>query len=507
MRDAVINGPPASAAVDCQRLCLSFGSLRALDYADLRIARGRILALVGENGAGKSTLVRVIAGELTPDEGMVEVNGTVALVRQQLSIAADLTVLENIVFGAEHARGRNMLGAQLRGIDWGERRRRIVEFMDQTGLNVPLDRPAGTLAPGLQQRAELLGALLRGADILLLDEPTTYLAPDEVDGLFAIIRGLAKAGVSTVFISHKLREVVAHCDEVVVLRKGRSVARFERKPFDLSVIGQSMTGVGTLTSKPKAVESRPPHFEGDGQTRLVAAHGSLQVAAGEIVGIAGVAGNGQDELFATLAGVDSDERYQPLLFDGADMTAATNWERRRRGLRLIPSNVKAAGSAASASLVDTVLTAMVPDRFRNKWGFVRRQFAEEATQKLIEEAGVVASGPHQLAGELSGGNLQRLVVARELDSASVLVAHEPTRGVDFAASMAIRDRLKRFAAEGGAVLLLTSDLEELIELSGRAHVLYDHELGPSWPRGELSIERLGELMGGLSAGSKMLGGS
>ncbi|UWU19480.1 ATP-binding cassette domain-containing protein (plasmid) [Rhizobium sullae] len=494
------NAASASAAVDCQQLRLSFGSLRALDNADLRIARGRILALVGENGAGKSTLVRVIAGELTPDEGLVAVNGTVALVRQQLSIAPDLTVLENIVFGAEHARGRNILG--LKGIDWRERRRRVVELMDQTGLNVPLECPAGTLAPGLQQRAELLGALLRGADILLLDEPTTYLAPDEVDGLFAIIQGLAETGVSTVFISHKLREVAAHCDEVVVLRKGRSVAWFERKPFDLSIIGQSMTGVGLPTSEAKAVELRPPRFEGDCQTRLIAANGRLLVAAGEIVGIAGVAGNGQDELFATLAGIDSDERYQPVLFDGADMTAATNWERRRLGLRLIPSNVKAAGSATSASLVDTVLTAMVPDRFRNKWGFVRRQFAEEATQKLIEEAGVVASGPHQLAGELSGGNLQRLVVARELDGALVLVAHEPTRGVDFAASIAIRDRLKRFAAKGGAVLLLTSDLEELIELSDRAHVIYNYQLGPSWPGGELSIERLGELMGGLGTASK-----
>lgn len=494
--------PPQDALL-CEQVHMSYGPVQALQGADLRVRWGRIVGLLGENGAGKSTLMRLIAGELTPDAGHVSVAGSVGLVRQQLSIVPELTVLENIAFGAEHARGRRSLPNRLLGrIDWKELGERASAFAQRTGLEVPLHRRAGELPAGVQQRVEMLGALLRGSEVLLLDEPTSYLTPHEVDNMFAVIRKLAEEGLSAVFITHKLREVADHCDEVSVLRKGRTVAHFACKPFDLSAIGRSMTDdddLSNLSSAPRTKYAAQRHAPAPAAL-LSAAGGTLQLAAGEIVGIAGVAGNGQDELFATLAGLRRDRRYMPVLLSGEQISTLGTWERRRRGLRLIPSEVKAAGVVAEASLTENVLTAMVPGELRRRFGFVRRAAAEAQTEKLISQAGIVARGPRQLAGELSGGNQQRLMVARELrGAASVVIAHEPTRGVDFAAAAAIDERLTDFAAGGGAVLLLTSDLDELLALSDRVHVLRDGRLSPPLERRDVSLGRLGELLGGLQA--------
>jgi ABC-type uncharacterized transport system ATPase subunit len=489
--------------VICDQLRKAFGAVQALDGADLRVPRGCIVGLLGENGAGKSTLVRLIAGELAHDAGRLLVSGSVGLVRQQLSTVPTLTVLENVAFGAENDSDPRSFAARATGrIDWMALRARATALAQRTGLDVPLNRRAGDLSPGLQQRAELLGALLRGADILLLDEPTTYLTPVEVDRLFAVIRGFGGEGISTVFISHKLREVADHCDEVTVLRRGRTIGRFTRKPFELSTIGRSMTGDEPSPRPPSPMPCRRPDAARDSDapmpTRLSAANGRLKVRAGEVLGIAGVAGNGQEALVATLAGLARDARYSPVELDGADMTQASTWRRRQNGLRAIPSNVKAAGTVSSASLVDNVLTAMVPDELRGRLGLVRRAAAIRATEALIKDAQIVASGPRQLAGELSGGNLQRLTVARELrGEPGVLIAHEPTRGVDFAAAAAIHDRLRSFVASGGALLLLTSDLDELLGLADNVQVLYDGRLSRPLARPDLSLARLGELLGGI----------
>jgi simple sugar transport system ATP-binding protein len=492
-------------AIVCERVDKSFGPVRALDGAELRVQCGRIAALLGENGAGKSTLVRVIAGELSPDAGRVQVNGSVGIVRQQLSIVPELTVLENLAFGAETAAGQPGRWGRLVGrVDWRALRDRASALAERTHLHVPLERNAGELPPGVQQRAELLGALLRGARVLLLDEPTSYLTPHEVDMLFAVIRGLVADGVSTVFISHKLREVADHCDEVTVLRKGRTVARFDGRPFDLTAIGRSMTGERSKASnngaqKRAAVPATTQAATGR-ERLLSAAQGALWVEAGEIIGVAGVAGNGQDELFFTLAGLARDPRFTPIELRGDDVTLIRTWERRMRGLRLIPADLRSAGIVASASVTDNVVTAMVRDELRGRLGRLRRGAATDDAGSLIADSRIVATGPSQLAGELSGGNQQRLMVARELrGEATVVIAHEPTRGADFSAAAAIDERLRAFAAAGGAVLLITSDLDELLALSNRVHVLRDGVLSRSLARGRLSHGRLGELLGGLDA--------
>ncbi|GAA1538753.1 ABC transporter ATP-binding protein [Nocardioides humi] len=490
---------PGSTVVRCRAVARRFGSVPALTRADLAVDEGEILALVGENGAGKSTLMRIIAGEIAADAGEVSVDTAVGLVRQQLSTVPGLTVIEQIALAAP-AGGR---------VDWRRLRREVTELMDSTGLEVPLDTQADRLPVSLQQRVEILSVIHRGARCLLLDEPTTYLTPHEVDGLFEMIRGLTPTGVSAVFISHKLREVAAFCDRVSVLARGETVATFDEPPFDLAELGRAMTSKTAAVDPGRGRSHRGDRgrargdHDGTRHNRMRLRAGSaLAVAEGEIVGIAGVAGNGQDELVATLTGLRRHGAFAPVLLDGRDVTSLSPWRRRRKGVRLVPSNVKQAAVAAEATLADNLLTARVDPRYTRRGGWLERSEVDERTDDCLRDYGVVATGHDQLAGELSGGNLQKFVVARELaHDASVLIAHEPTRGVDFAAAAQIRRRLDRFAEGGGGVVLLTSDLDELLELSDRVHVLYNGDLSQSFPAEELSVGRLGELLGGIDRGA------
>ena len=481
--------------VRCVGVAKSFGPVRALRHADLDVHAGRISALVGENGAGKSTLMQLISGDLRPDGGTIEVAARVGLVRQQLGTIGELSVLENIVFGAERSvTTENPVLRAIGGIDWRAHRRRVEGLMERTGLTVPVRAEAEGLPVGVRQRVDILSVLYQGATCLLLDEPTTYLTPSEVDGLFGVMRGLVAEGMSVVFISHRLREVAQHCDDVTVLRRGETTMHLPRAPFDLGEIGRAMSG-GTVSAEPvrSTARVRPP-----GEDRLEALGGALRVRTGEIVGIAGVSGNGQNELLDAIAGIGDQSGVAPVVLDGVDHTRRTALQRRRAGLRFIPESVKESGSAMDASITDNVLTASPPPRLIGRAGVIDRRAADSTAVALIEGARIVADGPHQLAGQLSGGNLQRMAVARELgEGAAVLLAHEPTRGVDFGGVALIHDQLREFTAAGGAVLLLSSDIDELLALSDRIHVIDRGRLGPAHPRDELSVGRLGELLGGL----------
>lgn len=481
--------------VQCTSLAKSFGSVQALRNASLRVRSGRIVALVGENGAGKSTLMQLISGDLEADTGQIEVNTRVGLVRQQLSTIGELTLLENIVFGAERTKGKKAWTRLVGGIDWRSHRAQISELMEQTGLAVPLKKLGSEVSVGIRQRTDLLTALYQGAQCLLLDEPTTYLTPHEVDSLFDLMRGLAAEGMGVVFISHRLREVVQHCDEVNVLRRGESVLHLDTRPFDLPEIGQAMSGTA---AEPSAESKRAPRDPQEGAVRLEAARGKLRVRAGEIVGIAGVAGNGQQQLLNTIAGIDQSRSHLPVLLDGVDASGISAGRRRSLGLRFVPESVKESGVAPLATITDNLLTANPPSPMRGPLGVLHRRAAETAASALITDAEIVASGPRQRAGELSGGNLQRVAVARELaGEARLLLAHEPTRGVDFGGVALIHRRLLDFTHSNGAVLLVTSDLDELLSLSDRVHVIDRGRLSGSYERSELSLGRLGELLGGL----------
>lgn len=480
--------------VRCVGVAKSFGSVQALRHADLIVDAGRISALVGENGAGKSTLMQLISGDIEADAGTLEVTTKVGLVRQQLSTIGELTLLENIVFGAERIVAPSGLSRIVGGINWRAHRLRVGDLMERTGLKVPLERLAADAPVGIRQRADILSALYRGARCLLLDEPTTYLTPYEVDGLFEVMRGLAERGMSVVFISHRLREVAQHCDEVSVLRRGDTVLHLDAAPFDLPAVGRAMSGG---SSEQSAVVERLETRRELGDVRLGAAGGRLQVRAHEIVGIAGVSGNGQNELLDTIAGIDRHAEHLPVVLDGIDVSRVRARRRREVGLRFIPESIKESGSAQDASITDNIVTANPPVTLRGPVGILRRGRADELAAHLIAEGDIVASGPRQRAGELSGGNLQRVAVARELSDARILLAHEPTRGVDFGGVALIHRQLLAFVEGGGAVLLLSSDLDELLALSDRIHLIDRGRLSRSYDRGELSVARLGELLGGL----------
>jgi general nucleoside transport system ATP-binding protein len=482
--------------IACRGVVKRFAATRALDAADFCVRRGSVHALVGQNGAGKTTLMRIIAGELPADEGQIAVDGSVGMVRQHRSIVPELTVLENVVLGAEPRRGWR--------IDWTRARKQVNDLMARTGLELPLRHRADRLPPALQQRCELLGALARGADILLLDEPTSLLTPQEVDGLFGVVRQLAKAGMTVVFISHKLREVADHCEAVTVLRSGRTVADLQA-PFNLVDVGTAMTGgeifdgVDLTTGEPVARVGAAS--AGPARLRALTTHEiPIAVRPGGVLGVAGVAGNGQDELVAHLAGTTSRPAYGGIELDGTAINHLDVRARRRLGMRVIPADVSVEGCAPDASLVDNVLTSEVPRELVGRLGTLRRDRVRRYVEATLTDGEVVYAHLSQPTRELSGGNRQRLVVARELAAgARVVIAQEPTRGVDFAAAAAIRRRLIDFAAHGGAVLLISSDLDELLALSDEIAVLYDEKVIAVERREDITLEVLGQRLGGLAA--------
>ncbi|MFC7546762.1 ABC transporter ATP-binding protein [Plantactinospora sp. GCM10030261] len=476
--------------LECRQVRKSFGTVRALDGADLRVERGTIHGLVGENGAGKTTLMKVVMGEDSADAGTVDLAVRPGLVRQQLSTVPEFSVLDNIVFGAEPVR-RGLIDRRRAAAD-------ITALMDQVQLSIPLRAEAALLPLALQQRMEILRVLYRRAGVILMDEPTALLTPNEVDALFSLLRRLAADGQSIVLITHKLREIEALCDAVTVIRHGRTVRRWDERPFSSTEIASAMVGVAegdTAAHRPERDRAVPV----DAPVLLSAGIGAgkVEVRGGEVLGVAGVAGNGQEHLVEQICGLAQHRHRGGVRIGG---TVADRWSTRARraaGLRMIPADVRQWGSAVTASIRDNVLTTepapALTGRFRIRPAAMRRY-----ATRVVEDGGVVCAGIDQRAGELSGGNLQRLVVARELGSGgSVVLAHEPTRGVDFKAARIIRGRLRHFADDGGAVLLVSADLDELFEVSDRIVVLYRGAVVGELPRAQFSRARLGALMGGI----------
>ena len=482
-------------AIRCAGVAKSFGRTQALTGVDLGVRPGTVHAVIGQNGAGKTTLMRIVAGEIAPDRGELEVNGTVSLVRQQFSLVPELTVLENVILGAE-PRGR------LGRIDWRAARTRIDALMTRTGLDVPLDAEATRLPAGLQQRTEILAALFREAEVVLLDEPTAYLTPHEVDILFETVRGLSGQGLTVVFISHRMREVAENCDTVTVLWQGRTAGTYDRADgLDLHRIGTAVVGgeEGALPEPGRAADVAEP-AEAPVVLRALPGSAPLELRAGQILGVAGAAGNGQEELVAHLAGTGPSPALGAVELLGEDITGLGVRHRRERGLRVVPANVRTHASAPSADLLGNLLTSEPPRAFRGRLGTLRRGAAARWATDVLDTAGIVYDRLDQRIGELSGGNAQRLVLARELgDGARVLVAHEPCRGMDLAATTRLRRRMVEFAHGGGAVLLLTADLDELLEVSDEIVMLHRGTLSDRVRRSEATLDLLAELVSGTAA--------
>lgn len=506
-------------AINCAGIGKRYGQMWASKDIDLAIERGSVHAVVGENGAGKSTLMKIIAGVVAPDTGELSIKGTrvrdfsaramarrgVGMVYQELMLAPTLTVWENIVLGWEPRRA---------GFVDERRARKIIEKMARDHqMPVPLDAVAGTLPISQQQQVEILRVLYRGADIIILDEPTSVLTPQEAEGLFETMRSLAAADTTILFISHKLHEVLAVADTTTILRHGEkvgTVASTDADPKSLArmIIGRDFQPIERRDVATGEVVLDIAHAtitHDDGRTALEDVSASLR--AGQILGIAGVAGSGQDELAAAVTGTmqvtggaidvltesGSTVRLGDLSKDHAVRAL------REARMAYIPADRNNVGSAHAEGLWFSELAGKYWRRGAVGGKLLDAAAARSRARKVITRYNVKAQSADVLPGHLSGGNLQKYILGRELSAdPRLIIAEEPTRGVDIGSAMAIRQEIRDRADAGAAVLLISTDLDELLELSDEILVLFGGRISGRFDRQDVDAIMLGEAMTGLS---------
>ena len=495
----------AAPAVELVDIWKRFPGVVANAGAHLHVRGGTVHAVLGENGAGKSTLVNVLSGVYRPDEGEVRLGGRpyrfrtpadalaagIGMVHQEFRLVPSFTVAENVV-----------LGAAKRVLRRGDLEERVGELGRRFGLATEPDRPVWQLSMGERQRVEILKALWRDARILILDEPTAVLTPAEAEELGEVLRHMADDGRSVIFISHKLHEVTGFCDEATVLRGGETVAAsLPVAETDAATLAGLMVGATPLTNErppsrtPGEVRLGVSGLRALGDRGLEAVGGvDLEVRSGEIVGIAGVAGNGQRELAQVVAGLRP-ATSGTVTLDGADMTGAPPRARFAAGLAYIPEDRLGVGLAPRLSVVEN--SVLRTYRGQRRGPFLSGSRMAAHCRDLVERFGV-RTGPlgDPIAG-LSGGNLQRLLVGRELGGRpSVVVAAQPTRGLDVQGVKAIQDLLVAERDAGTAVLLISEDLDELLTIADRLLVLHDGSIAGEFDPASAERHAIGEAMVG-----------
>ena len=501
--------PPV--AVELRGITKRFPGVVANHDVRLSVRRGTIHAVVGENGAGKSTLMKILYGMQRPDEGEILVDGApvvfgspqhaiaagIGMVHQHFMLADNFTVQENVTLGAERLHGIGAAAAA-----------RIRELADRYGLAVDPGELVENLGVGERQRVEILKVLYRGARILILDEPTTVLVPQEVRELFANLKELTAEGLTIIFISHKLDEVLSVADEITVIRRGTTVTTVD--PAEVSARQLATLMVGSELPTPPAREStvtQDPVLTIEGLTvrgeggRPVVSDVSFTVHRGEIVGIAGVEGNGQAELIEAIMGTR--EAGGVLTLAGQDLTGRGTRQRREAGIGYIPSDRHRHGLLLDAPLWENRMLGHQTEHPNSAHGMLTRAAARSDTKRIIEEYDVRTPGPDVAVGALSGGNQQKLIIGRELSHApKLLVAAHPTRGVDVGAQAAIWEQIRAARREGMGVLLVSADLDELIGLSDTLRVIFRGEIVAVTDPATTSPEQLGLAMTGARGGEK-----
>ena len=477
----------------------------------LTIRPGEIHALLGENGAGKSTLVKMIYGILQPDEGEILWNGArlaianphaarglgIGMVFQHFSLFEAMTVLENVAIGIDRPERPARLAERIRTVSAAY------------GLPLDPDRDVHTLSVGERQRIEIVRCLLLNPKLLIMDEPTSVLTPQEVDRLFQTLRTLAREGCSILYISHKLAEIKALCDRATILRGGKVVGECDPKVETASSMAALMIG-----TQVRPVARRVGAVYGD--TRLAvdgldlaadSPHGTslkgitFDVRAGEVFGIAGVAGNGQNELLLALSGESPADRPHAVMLDGTPAGTLGAAPRRALGLCAVPEERNGHAAVPDFSLVDNAVLSGHDRQHLLAGGLLRTGAATTFTAAIIKAFDVRTPGTGVAASSLSGGNLQKFIVGREiLQNPSVLVVSQPTWGVDAGAAAAIHEALLALTAKGSAVVVISQDLDELLTISDRLAVINVGVLSNAMPTAAVSMEELGLLMGGMHGG-------
>ena len=486
----------------------SFPGVRANDHVSFAVKPGEIHALLGENGAGKSTLVKMIYGIMQPDEGVIRWDGQpmvitnpraarklgIGMVFQHFSLFEALTVLENIALGMD----AKIPQRELEG--------KIHEVMATYGLMLDPRRVVSTLSVGERQRIEIVRALLLNPRLLIMDEPTSVLTPQEVDQLFAVLRQLAKEGCAILYISHKLHEIKALCDTATILRGGKVVDTCDPKQETSRSMAEKMIGAGLKDivkpasrsfGEEKLVVNRLS-VKGAGPFGVALKDITFSVRAGEIFGIAGVAGNGQNALLLALDGEVMGDDAEAVTLEGERIGRLSAKQRRLRGLCTVPEERNGHAAVPDFSLADnSVLTGR--DRLGMVIsGMIKPGVAKDYTGRVIATFSVKATGTGATAGSLSGGNLQKYIMGREImQNPTVLVVSQPTWGVDAGAAAAIHQAIVDLAVTGSAILVISQDLDELLALSDTLAVINGGRLSKPMQIGDVSIQELGLLMGGV----------
>jgi general nucleoside transport system ATP-binding protein len=507
-------------AVEMHGIVKAFPSVVANDHVDFEVRKGEIHALVGENGAGKSTLMNILYGLIKPDSGEILIDGKriamqgpreairhgIGMVHQHFMLIPVFTVGENIVLGREPATAGDFY-------DYAKARQAITALTKKYGLVLDPDARVGDLPVGLQQRVEIMKVLYRGANILILDEPTGVLTPQETQELFGVLRDLLETGKTIVFISHKLKEVLEISDRITVMRRGKVVGHLVTKDTSEQEIARLMVGrdvllrVDKAPAKPGTLALRVDGLTASSDRGVPALRGvSFELHQGEILGIAGVEGNGQSELVEVLAGTRRPTGGR-IMLGSREVTSLNARAIRLAGVGHIPEDRRGAGLVLNYSVADNlILGRQRAPLFAWEGILLRLKAIVNWARRLITEFDIRTPSPTAPARTLSGGNQQKIIVAREMASQPhVLLAAQPTRGVDIGAIEFIHRRIVAQRDEGAAVLLVSAELDEIRSLSDRIAVIYEGRIVSVEPS-DTPEERLGLLMTGGGSGERLKAG-
>jgi len=502
--------------IELRGICKRFGPVQANQDIDLEIRAGEVLGLLGENGAGKSTLMNILSGLYSPDAGEIRIDGKAAafsgpgdsiaagigMVHQHFMLVPVFSVVENVILGVEPTTGADYL-------DLDAARAQVQAINTDYGMQVPTDALIETLPVGIQQRVEILKVLFRSADVLILDEPTAVLTPQEVEEFFTIVRSLRDAGKAIVFITHKLHEILEIADRVSVLRQGRVVGSGQPDRFSEADLAEMMVGRPVSFSVERAAaRTGEPVLRLNDVTLVDQAQEAslaaidLSVREGEVVGIAGVQGNGQTELVEVITGLVTASAGS-IEFSGADITRASVRARHSLGIAHIPEDRHKSGMVGAFTVAENIVLnsyydSSVTNGVQIDWQRVRRRAARACVNYDVRTPSVQLA-----AGSLSGGNQQKMVVARELErEVKLIVASQPTRGVDVGSIEYIHKQLIACRDRGNAVLIVSSELDEILDLSDRIYVMFEGRIAAEFDNGSRNADRaaIGLAMAGVAEG-------
>lgn len=504
-----------AVAVEMLNISKFYPGVVATDHVSLSVDEGQILGLIGENGAGKSTMMNMLYGMTEPDIGEIRLFGKsvriqspnmaiklgIGMVHQHFMLMPNLSVLQNIILGNTPTK-KGM-------IDVRAAKEKIVAIMEKYNLPVSLDEKIYQLSVGEKQRVEIIKALYRDAKVLILDEPTAVLTPTETDKLLEVLRQLKEQGCAIIFITHKLREVMAITDKIIVMRKGLVTGSLDTKEAQTDGLSDMMVGRkvnldiprGTFDPTEKVLEVKG--IKALNQRGLPALRGvNLSVRRGEIVGIAGVEGNGQTELIEVIAGMLKATDGE-VIFKGENVTEHSVRSRREAGMSHIPEDRLKMGSAKDCSIRDNLILNRYYQKPYCRVGMLNSRKLKDMSERLCKEFGVKTPNSEYKLGTLSGGNMQKVIFAREMEAdPDLLIAAQPTRGVDIGAIESIHQKIVEVRDSGRGVLLVSAELDEILSLSDRILVMYEGEIMAEFKRGEADERKIAVYMTGAKRQGK-----